>query len=228
MFVEKHPHPSPITRMLVMGISDGTIGMVVLITSLSALHATSELIIITGLAYMLSGVISMTITTYLFLNSEKQTLQDDIDREGLEIETEPEEEKQELRDIFKQEGYSAEASERLLTAITKDKDTWLRAQLKFELNKAIESATSPIKHDIMGVGIGFSVSSLALLPFALKVPDAALIGLMVGAVVLFITSSTNLSWRFNSLKHGVKVTALVIAVVVFLYLTVHLTGVGFS
>lgn len=225
---EKHPHPNPMIRMLVMGISDGAIGMMVLVASLTALHGTPNLIIITGAAYILSGIVSMAITTYLFLMSERHTLQNDVLRETLEIETEPEEEKQELRDIFKAEGYSPEAAEKLLETVTRDKDTWLRAQLKFELNKTIEQTTVTIKQDIIGVAVGFGISSAILLPFILGISDALIAAMITGTGILFVTTATNLSLHINDWKHGVKATLLVVILVIAIYLTVRMTGIGFA
>jgi VIT1/CCC1 family predicted Fe2+/Mn2+ transporter len=226
--MEKHPHNSPITRMLIMGISDGVIGMLVLITSLSALRGTPELIVTTGLAYILSGGVSMAITTYVFLVSEKQTLKADIAREAFEIETEPDEEKEELMTIFKQEGYSDETAKKILDTVTRDKDTWLKAQLKFELNKTIDRGGVTAKQDITGVVVGFVISSLMLLPFVFEAGYSTAVAVVIGTSILFATTATNLSPRLSDLDHGVKVTIVVLALIIGLYLAVHLTGIQFS
>ena len=84
------------------------------------------------------------------------------------------------------------------------------------------------KQDITGVVVGFVISSLMLLPFVFEAGYSTAVAVVIGTSILFATTATNLSPRISDLDHGVKVTIAVLALIIGLYLAVHLTGIQFS
>lgn len=85
----------------------------------------------------------MSIGAYLSTKSELDNYEKHKRIEYEEIETVPEIEKQEIRDIYTEKGFQGELLEQIVEVITADKDRWVDVMMKEEL-ELIPESKSPL------------------------------------------------------------------------------------
>ena len=163
-----------------------------LISALNGAAVASETIVLAGVSFAVAGAISMFFSFYLSRRSEIQSLRTDISRESMEIETEPEEETAEMRDLLTQDGYQEKEIEVILQRLQKDKTLWLREMLRRELRVNIEDAAVLSWRRPLSAGVAFLLLALlAVLPYGLSVPrtTALMASISLSLVALFSLGS---------------------------------------
>src|SRR5579859_7552693 len=101
---EQHPHGGDWLREIVFGLNDGLVTTLVFIMVVSALASTHVVLIVLG--EVIAGGISMALGGYLSARTEREVLEQRIATERYEILHEPEEEKAELRLIYRRKGFT--------------------------------------------------------------------------------------------------------------------------
>lgn len=87
-------------RAAVLGANDGTISVASLVVGVAAAGASQGSILLTGVAGLVAGAMSMAAGEYVSVQSQADTEEADIKRERHELETEPEHELEELTSIY--------------------------------------------------------------------------------------------------------------------------------
>jgi vacuolar iron transporter family protein len=120
-------------RAAVLGANDGLVSNVSLVMGVAGANANPKTILLTGLAGLVAGACSMALGEWLSVNSSRELYEKQIATEKTELETVPEEEKEELVLIYQAKGLKeAEAralADRLLTDKTMALDTLSREEL---------------------------------------------------------------------------------------------------
>ena len=134
----------------------------------------------------------MFFSSYLSRRSELRSLEVDIARESMEIETEPEEEKAEMKELLKKDGYTDQEVEVILQRLVRNKGLWLKEMLRRELRVNIEDATSDPFSRPLSAGIAFLLLALlALSPYAFAIArlDALFASVALSLTALFALGS---------------------------------------
>ncbi len=153
---------------IVLGGSDGAIEAVAMTAALNGAGLQFGTILIAGFAFAVAGGFSMFFSSYLSTRSEVDLLRIDIQRERMEIETEPEEEKAELEGLLRKEGYNQKEVDVIMGRLVRDKEMWLKAQLTHELRLHIEDlAADPFFRPASAGTAFFLLALLALAPYGL-------------------------------------------------------------
>src|SRR3989441_10929163 len=148
-----------------------------LITALVFLMAVSEIaptrLLLVALGEVLAGGVSMALGGYLAARTARQILDQRIATERYEIEHEPEEERAELRAIYRNKGLSGPLLDRVVGHLTADRERWHRAMVHDELGVVEDTRINPW---LEGVQIGLSFVVGGLIPtvpvlFALPRPN---------------------------------------------------------
>jgi VIT1/CCC1 family predicted Fe2+/Mn2+ transporter len=84
------------------------------------------LVVIAGLAELFSGAISMGLGAYLAAVTEREHYLSEEKREREEVETTPDEEKEEIYEIMYSYGVSRDATKPLVDALTSNSEQWVR------------------------------------------------------------------------------------------------------
>jgi VIT1/CCC1 family predicted Fe2+/Mn2+ transporter len=191
---EKHPH-IPARRLLdriVLGGSDGAIEGLAMTAALNGAGLGYGTILVAGFAFAVAGSISMFFSSYLSNKSELDSLKTDVQREKMEIETEPEEEKAEMEQLLMKDGYDRQEVKTIMERLLKDKELWLKEMLRRELRINIEDLESdPFIRPVSAGFAFFLLALLALAPYALSVERIMALGTSVALclAVLFSLSS---------------------------------------
>ena len=171
-------------RSVILGLNDGLISTFTLLVGVAAATLTSTgsnaIVILTGFAAMVSGAISMGLGEYISSKSEYNYIKNELKKERAEIELFPEEEKEEVREIFEKMGLEGETLNACVDTITSDKQVWLDFLTKSELG--LEEPENPIFGAILTF-LSFVLGSFLTL-FAYFF-DIGFISLILSSVVSF-------------------------------------------
>jgi len=94
-------------RAAVLGANDGTISVASLVVGVAAAGAPSSSILLTGVAGLVAGAMSMAAGEYVSVQSQADTEGADIEREKRELASQPEQELAELASIYVSRGLDA-------------------------------------------------------------------------------------------------------------------------
>ncbi|MDB5677303.1 VIT family protein [Sphingomonas bacterium] len=97
-------------RAAVLGANDGILSTASLIVGVAAANASQASILLTGVAGLVAGAMSMAAGEYVSVSSQSDTERADIARETAELKDEPEAERQELAAIYRQRGLDHDLS----------------------------------------------------------------------------------------------------------------------
>ena len=182
--IEKHFTASDTVRDVIIGMSDGLTVPFALAAGLSGAVSNTSIIIIAGLAEITAGCISMGLGGYLAAQNDAEHYYSEQKKEYNEVETIPEKEKQEIVDIFKTYGLSAEQIAPVINNFENNPDKWVEFMMRNELN-----LDKPDKARARNSGLTIALSYLVagMIPLSpyifIKVPYIALI---VSAVVTLL------------------------------------------
>ena len=213
---EKHPHipARNVLDRIILGGSDGAIEGLATTSALNGAGLAFGTIALAGFAFAVAGAIAMFFSTYLSRRSELRSLQIDVDREGMEIETEPDEEQDEMRELLRKDGYNEAEVEVIMRRLVKNKGLFLKEMLRRELRVNIEDVGADPFVWPLYAGIAFLLLALlAVSPYAFAIPrvDALVASVTLSLAALFsLGSRTFVPGNFN-LKAGAE-SALVGAV----------------
>ncbi|MHB8599280.1 MAG: VIT1/CCC1 transporter family protein [Ktedonobacteraceae bacterium] len=188
VFDEQHPHGGNWLREIVFGLNDGLVTTLVFIMAVSTIAPAQIVLIVLG--EVIAGGISMALGGYLSARTEQEVLEQRIATERYEIKHEPEEERAELREIYRQKGFSGPLLERVVGHLTADEDRWHRALVHDELGVVEDRRINPWLQGLQ-IGLSFVVGGLIpTVPVLLALPQArwwaygltAITALVLGAI----------------------------------------------
>jgi VIT1/CCC1 family predicted Fe2+/Mn2+ transporter len=153
---------------LLFGFMDGIVTSLALIAGLVAAFSSNGVILLAGFAATLAGSVSMFVGAYISSHARYELAQRELRREIREVEEMPEEERAEVREIYKSRGFTDDEVEILVRRITSDKKLWVSMMMHEELGFSDEDLTRPpLRHGAV-IGLSYFLGSiLPLLPFAI-------------------------------------------------------------
>lgn len=163
--MEPHLKESSSIRDFVFGFGDGVNTSLGIAAGVGGADASSNIIILAALVAMFTGAKAMAVQNYLAVKSHRELLKSEIDREIWEIENRPEDERQEIEDIYKAKGFSGKDLEMIVNKIISDKKVWLNTMLTEELNLNLEIAGHPLKGALIMFGSFLVGGILPIIPF---------------------------------------------------------------
>ena len=131
--VERHFTATEAVRDVVIGMSDGLTVPFALAAGLSAAVTSSSLIVTAGLAEVAAGAIAMGLGGYLAAKTDIEHFDAEVARERREIAEVPHREVAEVESVMRGFGLEGEPLERVVAAITADRDRWVEFMMRFEL-----------------------------------------------------------------------------------------------
>jgi len=221
MAIEKHKNSSDLIKDIIIGVSDGLTVPFALTAGLSGVVNTNHLIIVSGIAEIAAGCISMGLGGFLAGQSESDHYESLSNNEYHEVEVMPESELQEVEDAFLEMGVDPDLSKKVAIQISRDKDRWVDFMMKFEIG-----LEKPVKNRARKSGVNIALSYLfggfiPLFPYLIT-PDNKT-GLLWSCIVTIIALS--IFGYFKSkvtgqplLKGTIKVTSIGIVAAAAAYL----------
>jgi VIT1/CCC1 family predicted Fe2+/Mn2+ transporter len=181
--LEHHFQSTDAVRDIVIGLSDGLTVPFALAAGLGAV-ASAHLVVVAGLAEIAAGSIAMGLGGYLAARGDAEHYASELRREQDEVVHRPQDEAEEIYEIFAQYQVSREAATPVLTALQQNPTAYVDFMMRFELgleapasNRAHRSALTIAASYIAG---GF----VPLFPYMILATNAAALRLSVVITLL--------------------------------------------
>lgn len=120
-------------RAAVLGANDGLVSNLSLVMGVAGAELSNQAILITGLAGLLAGAISMSLGEWLSVQSSRELYEHQIAIEGEELRTNPEEEELELALIYQAKGLSEEEARKMANELIRNEEKALDTLAREEL-----------------------------------------------------------------------------------------------
>lgn len=172
-------------RAAVMGANDGIVSTASLILGVAAAHATSQDILVAGVAGLAAGAMSMAAGEYVSVSSQADTEQADLARERKELATDPAGELAELTAIYVERGLDPSLAKQVAEQLTAHGA--LAAHSRDELGTSELLVARPVQAALASAGT-FAVGAALPLLAVLIAPGAYLVPLVAGASLIFLAS----------------------------------------
>ena len=115
---ERHrTHRTGWLRAAVLGANDGIVSTASLVLGVAAADASSQSILVAGVAGLVAGAMSMAAGEYVSVSSQADTERADLARERKELATSPEAEHKELTAIYVKRGLDSELASSVATQL---------------------------------------------------------------------------------------------------------------
>lgn len=121
-------------RAAVLGANDGLVSNLSLVMGVAGAELSGQAVLITGLAGLLAGAISMALGEWLSVQSSRELYEKQLRTEAEEIEAAPEEEMEELALIYQARGLDESTARQLAKQIMQNQESALETLAREELS----------------------------------------------------------------------------------------------
>lgn len=201
---------SSVFREMVFGMEDGMVSTLGAITGIAAATSNHFTVILSGFVIVSVESISMAIGSYLSSKSAKEIDERKIDEEKTELTKFPQEEKEELIEMYSKDGWPKDLAKEMAEVASKNKKIFLQEMAYRELGIVPESMENPFKN---GVVMLFSYIFGGFIPisayFVLGLPVAIFVSIGMTLFSLFLLGVyTSKYSKRNWFKAGFEMFAL--------------------
>ena len=182
--LERHrTHRTGWLRAAVLGANDGIVSTASLVLGVAAAGASSQSILVAGVAGLVAGAMSMAAGEYVSVSSQADTERADLARESKELAASPEQELAELAGIYVKRGLDATLAASVAAQLTQHDA--LGAHGRDELGISATLAARPVQAALASAGT-FAVGAALPLLMVLVIPVTALMWGVAGSSLLFL------------------------------------------
>jgi len=205
-------------RASVLGSNDGLVSNMSLVMGVAGAAVSNNTILLTGIAGLLAGAISMALGEWLSVQSSRELNLRQIEIETEELEASPEEEKKELVLLYQAKGMNAEEAQKLADKAFESPETAIEAIITEELGIDKEELGGSAWEAAIASFILFSIGAIIpLYPFMFLDGKNAIflslgssvIGLFgIGAAITLLTGKSILFSGFRQVAFGLVAAAI--------------------
>lgn len=205
-------------RAGVLGANDGLVSVFNLVMGVAGAGVGNRVILLTGIAGLLAGALSMALGEWLSVQSSRELAQHQIDIEKSELELAPEGEEDELALIYQSKGIDAESArlmaQKIISSKTGALDTLAREELGIDPNDLGGSSWEAAYTSFFLFSLG---AAIPVLPFVfvagttgiLWSAGASALGLfLIGAAITLMTGKHPIKNGFRQVFFGLATAAV--------------------
>ena len=184
--LEPHPERHLVARIgwlraAVLGANDGLVSTASLLVGVAAAGTGKTGILVTGIAGLVAGAMSMAAGEYVSVSSQSDTESADLARERAELVADPETETRELAGIYRSRGVNPETA--LEVARQLMVHDALGAHARDELGISEQTTARPIQAALTSAAT-FAIGAVAPLLVVVAAPTSGLVALVSGSTLL--------------------------------------------
>lgn len=172
-------------RASVLGANDGIISVSSLVIGVAAASMDTQSLLVTGVAGLVAGAMSMAAGEYVSVSSQSDTEHADLAREAQELRDDPEFELRELTQIYVGRGLEPALAHQVAEQLMA-KDA-LGAHARDELNIVDATSARPVQAAFASAAT-FAAGALLPLLITLAVPAPWIVGAVVVASLIFLAA----------------------------------------
>jgi predicted membrane protein (TIGR00267 family) len=207
-----HEHHSTTNslRDVILGGQDGLVNMLGIALGVVAAGGSTHVLIVTGIAAAITESISMGAVAYTSFGSDRDFYLAEKKREQKEISTRPDDERDEIREIYAAKGFKGQLLEDVVSTITSNRETWVSTMMNEELHLQPVEQQSLVKSAVVVTVATLIGHFIPLVPFMVVArTPAVVVAIALSAVTLFavgVYSAKTLvgDWR----KSGLQMVAI--------------------
>ncbi len=173
-------------RAAVLGANDGIVSTASLLVGVAAANASHENILVTGVAALVAGAMSMAAGEYVSVYSQADTEKADLARERKELELDPAAELRELTAIYVARGLAQNLAQQVAEQLM-HQDA-LGAHAREELGIVGTGRARP-GQAALASAVSFAVGAALPLLVAVVVPERGIIVWISGASLVFLATT---------------------------------------
>ena len=170
-------------RAAVLGANDGIVSTASLVVGVAAAQASPSTILMTAVAGLVAGAMSMAAGEYVSVHSQADTEKADLDRERRELAADPVAEARELAAIYESRGLEAALAQQVAQQLMAHDALGAHARDELEISSAM--AARPVQAAITSAASFAGGAALPLLVAALA-PAGSLLILVAGTALVFL------------------------------------------
>ena len=170
-------------RAAVLGANDGIVSTASLVLGVAAAGASTKAMVVTGVAGLVSGAMSMAAGEYVSVSSQADTERADLDRESKELAANTSQEHEELVSIYVQRGLDRPLALNVATQLMAHDA--LAAHARDELGISDTLAAKPVQAALASAGTFATGAALPLLA-VLVIPGPVLMWGVAGSSLAFL------------------------------------------
>jgi predicted membrane protein (TIGR00267 family) len=197
-------------RDVILGGQDGLVNMLGIALGVVAAGGSTHVLIVTGLAASITESISMGAVAYTSFGSDRDFYLAERAREQKEIEATPDDEREEIREIYAVKGFKGQLLEDVVSTITSNRETWVSTMMNEELHLQPVEQRSLVQSAVIVTVATLIGHFIPIVPFMVVARTPAIIAaIALSAVTLFavgVYSAKTLvgDWR----KSGIQMLAI--------------------
>ncbi|MEP7264926.1 MAG: VIT1/CCC1 transporter family protein, partial [Bacteroidota bacterium] len=209
-------------RAAVLGGNDGLVSNFSLVMGIAGATAGHGAVLLTGLAGMLAGALSMSLGEWISVKNSQELYENQMEIEMEELETNPEGERKELKLIYMTKGIPEAQAEEMSNEIMKDKNLAHEILVKEELGINPEELKGSANEAAIYSFIMFSLGAIIpVLPFMfssgtkailLSVAGSAAGLFLIGAAITLFTGKNVWYSGFRQMLFGLCAAAITFAI----------------
>ena len=180
-----HTHRLGWLRAAVLGANDGIISTASLVVGVAAASATPHNVLLTGVAGLVAGAMSMATGEYVSVSSQADSEQADLAREREELRTDPIAEQQELADIYVARGLAPALALQVAQQLMAHDALGTHAREELGISEAITA--NPVQAALASAA-SFMVGAALPLAVILLAPAAGLAWTVSVTALLFLAA----------------------------------------
>jgi VIT1/CCC1 family predicted Fe2+/Mn2+ transporter len=170
-------------RAAVLGANDGIVSTASLVVGVAAAQARPSTILMTAVAGLVAGAMSIAAGEYVSVHSQADTENADLDRERRELAADPVAEARELAAIYESRGLEAALAQQVAQQLMAHDALGAHARDELEISSAM--AARPVQAAITSAASFAGGAALPLLVAALA-PAGSLLILVAGTALVFL------------------------------------------
>ena len=184
-------------RAAVLGANDGIVSTASLVVGVAAANASHGNILVTGVAGLVAGAMSMAAGEYVSVHSQADTEAADLSRERIELQTDPVAEQRELASIYMKRGLEAGLAQEVATQLMQHDA--LGAHARDELGISDALSARPVQAALASAA-SFAVGATLPLAVTALAPSPGLMFWVAGASLVFLAMLGALAARVGGAK----------------------------
>lgn len=180
-------------RDWVYGGIDGSVTTFAVVAGVVGAQLPHQIVVILGIANLIADGFSMAASNYLGTRAEQSEMKELRRIEEEHIRLYPEGEKEEVRQIYAAKGLEGDVLEKVVEAITKEREQWISTMLSEEYNLP-RTIRSPRLAAVCTFASFVVCGSVPLVAYFIRIPRAFELASLLTATVFFLIGSLKSLW----------------------------------